>query len=136
MRIEPYLQLNGQAEAAMAFYQSALGATVEMLMRFSDSPEPIPEDQIPAEHLNRVMHASLLIDGARLMLTDGGCMTGRAMGGFSLSLQYAGETEARRAFNALAEEGTIDMPIGPTFWSPCFGMVTDKFGVQWMVTVE
>jgi len=63
-------------------------------------------------------------------------MSGQRLGGFSLSLQYQSETEARHAFDALADGGRIDMPIGPTFWSPCFGMVTDRFGVQWMVTVD
>lgn len=134
MKIEPYLHMDGQAENAIGFYQQALNAKLEMLMRFSESPEPIPLDQIPAEHMNRIMHASLVIGEARLMLSDGGCMTGRTMGGFSLSIQYSTEAEARHAVNALANAGTIDMPIGPTFWSPCFGMVTDPFGVQWMVT--
>lgn len=136
MKIEPYLHFNGQAEAAMAFYEEALAAKVEMKMRFSESPDPIPEGRLPAGFENKIMHASMLIGQARVMLSDGGCMCGQTMSGFSLSLRYADEQDARHAFQALADGGRIDMPIGPTFWSPCFGMVTDRFGVQWMVWVE
>lgn len=135
MKIEPYLHLNGRAEEALAFYERALGARVEMKMRFSESPEPFPEGQLPPGFGDKLMHASLLVGDARVMLSDGGGLSGRALGGFSLSLQYETEAEARRAFEALADGGRIDMPIGPTFWSPCFGMVTDRFGVQWMTTV-
>jgi PhnB protein len=135
MKIEPYLYLNGQAEEALAFYERALGARVEMKMRFRESPDPVPESRLPAGFENKIMHASFLIGDARVMLSDGGCLTGQAIGGFSLALQYRSEAEARRAFEALAEGGRIDMPIGPTFWSPCFGMVTDRFGIQWMTTV-
>ncbi len=136
MRIEPYLYFNGQAEAALAFYEKALDARVEMKMRFSESPDPIPQGRLPAGFENKLMHASLVVGNARVMLSDGGAMTGQAIGGFSLSLQYDSDAEARRAFDALADGGRIDMPMGPTFWSPCFGMVTDRFGVHWMVTVD
>jgi PhnB protein len=136
MKIEPYLHFSGDAEAALAFYERALDAKVEMKMRFSESPQPIPEGRLPSGFEDKIMHASLLIGEARVMLSDGGAMSGQRLGGFSLSLQYQSETEARHAFDALADGGRIDMPIGPTFWSPCFGMVTDRFGVQWMVTVD
>lgn len=134
MTIEPYLFFQGNAEEAMAFYATALGAKVEMQMRFSESPEPAPEGRLPAGFEHKIMHASILIGGARIMISDGGCMTGKPFGGFSLSLAFATADEATRAFHALAEGGRIDMPLGPTFWSPCFGMVTDRFGVQWMTT--
>lgn len=135
MKIEPYLHLNGRTEEALSFYERALGARVEMKMRFSESPEPFPEGRLPAALADKIMHASFLVGDARVMLSDGGCLSGQALSGFSLSLQYETEAEARRAFEALADGGRIDMPIGPTFWSPCFGMVTDRFGVQWMTTV-
>lgn len=136
MKIEPYLHFNGQAEDALAFYRQALGATVERTMRFSESPDPIPDGMLASGHEDKIVHASFLVGGARVMLSDGGCMTGQTFGGFSLSLQLPTESAARGAFEALRKEGRVDMPIGPTFWSPCFGMVTDRFGVQWMVTVE
>lgn len=135
MIIEPYLFLNGRAEEAMAFYERALGARIEVQMRFRESPDPIPEGRLPAGFEDKIMHASLAIGRARLMLSDGGCMDGPTPGGFALSLQCENDAQAHQVFEALAQGGRIDMPIGPTFWSPCFGMVTDRFGVQWMTTV-
>lgn len=135
MPIEPYVFFSGQAEQALAFYQEALGATVESVMRFSESPDPYPEGALSAEQARMIMHASFRVGGARVMVSDGGAMTGRPLSGFALSLQYDTESDARRAFAALSQQGHVDLPIGPTFWSPCYGMVTDRFGVQWMVTV-
>jgi PhnB protein len=136
MKIEPYLHFDGRAEEALGFYERTLGAKVDMKMRFSESPDPHPDGRLPAGFENKIMHASLLIGEARVMLSDGGTMTGQSLSGFSLSLQYDSEGDARHAFDALADGGRITMPLGPTFWSPCFGMVTDRFGVHWMVTVE
>ncbi len=135
MKIEPYLFFDGRAEEALAFYQKSLGAKVEMVMRFSESPDPIPDGRLPEGFENKIMHASFLIGVARVMVSDGAGMTGRKFGGFALSLQFPSEAEARAAFEALAVGGQIDMPIGPTFWSACFGMITDRFGIQWMVTI-
>ncbi len=135
MKIEPYLFFDGQAEEALAFYEKALGAKREMLMRFSESPDPISNDRLPPGFENKIMHASFLLGEARVMVSDGGGLTGRKFGGFALSLQFPSEASVRAAFEALAEGGQIDMPIGPTFWSACFGMVTDRFGVQWMLTL-
>ncbi len=135
MKIEPYLFFDGRAEEALEFYVNSLGAKIEMVLRFSESPDPIPDGRLPPGFENKIMHASFLIGEARVMISDGGCMTGRKFGGFALSLQFPNEAETRAAFNALADGGQIDMPIGATFWSACFGMVTDRFGVQWMVTV-
>lgn len=135
MKIEPYLFFDGCTEEAIAFYEKSLGAKREMVMKFSESPDPFPEGRLPVGFENKIMHASFLIGDARVMVSDGGCMTGRKFGGFALSLQFPNETKARCAFEALAEGGQIDMPLGATFWSSCFGMITDRFGVQWMITV-
>ncbi|GIX03801.1 MAG: VOC family protein [Planctomycetaceae bacterium] len=135
MKIEPYLFFDGHAEEAIAFYEKALGAKREMMMRFSESPEPTPEGRMPVGFENKIMHASFLIGDARVMVSDGGAMTGKKFGGFALSLPFPDEAKARLAFEALAEGGQIDMPLGETFWSPCFGMITDRFGVQWMITI-
>lgn len=136
MSVEPYLFFSGRAEEAIRLYEKALGARVEMLMRYRESPEPIPADKIPPGFADKVMHASLLIGKARVMLSDG--CEAKPTGGpqsFALSLALPDEAEARRAFEALAAGGRVDMPLGRTFWSPCFGMVTDRLGVRWMVTV-
>jgi PhnB protein len=133
--IEPYLFFNGRAEEAIELYRRVLGAQLEMLMRFSDSPEPIPEGQLPDGSENQVMHGSMLIGDQRIMVSDGGCMTGQTFAGFCLSLTVPTEEEARLKFDGLADGGRVDMPLGPTFWAPFFGMVTDQFGVQWMITL-
>ncbi len=135
--IQPYLSFGGRCEEAIAFYRTALGAQVEMLMRFKDSPDPMPPGMLPDGWENKVMHASLNVSGARFMASDG-CGGSEATGfsGFSLSLNVPDEAAAQRAFNALAEGGKVGMPLGKTFWSPCFGMLTDRFGVGWMVIVE
>lgn len=130
----PYLFFNGRCEEAIDFYKRALDAEVVMLMRFNESPESLPEGAVPPDFDNKVMHATLSIRGIPLMVSDG-CEIGANFAGFRLHIHEPTEDEARTTFNALADGGTIDLPIGPTFWSPCYGMVTDKFGTPWMVSV-
>jgi PhnB protein len=132
--IEPYLFFNGCCEEAIEFYKIAAGARVETMMRYRESPDPVPEGRLPAGWDGKILHATLRIGGARLMVSDGDS-EGTGFRGFGLSLALPGEAEARRAFAALSEGGQTVMPIGGTFWSPCFGMATDRFGVLWMVTV-
>jgi PhnB protein len=134
--IEPYLFFNGSCEEAMRFYEKALGAKVEMLMRVKDSPDPPPPGMYPPGSEDKIMHASLEIGGARIMASDGCDMSGPAFKGFSLSLTARDEAQARRWFEALGDGGQVGMPLGKTFFSPCFGMVTDRFGVGWMVIVQ
>jgi PhnB protein len=134
MGIEPYLFFNGRCEEAVEFYKKALGAEVLMLMRYKESPEPPPPGMVPAGWDNKIMHTSLRIGNANVMASDG-CSDGVNFQGFSLSLTVANETEAKRAFTALSDGGQVQMPLGKTFWSPCFGMVADRFGVGWMVSV-
>lgn len=133
--IQPYLFFSGQGEEAIAFYQKALGAELQMIMRFNESPEPPPPGVLPPGFESKIMHASLQVGSTTLMLSDG-CSPGQeGFRGFSLSLQVPNEAEASRVFAALSEGGKVSMPLGKTFWSPCFGMVEDRFGVGWMVTV-
>ncbi|HVK07971.1 MAG TPA: VOC family protein [Gemmataceae bacterium] len=132
--ITPYLFFAGRCDEALAFYREALGAEVEMLMRFNESPDPTPPGMLQPGFEKKVMHASFRVRGVPLMASDG-CDDKSKFDGFRLSLSLSTETDARRAFDALAPGGTVQMPLGPTFWSPCFGMVTDRFGVGWMVMV-
>ncbi|MEO6054342.1 MAG: VOC family protein [Chthoniobacterales bacterium] len=132
--IQPYLFFNGRCEEALDFYVKTLGAKVEMLMRYSDSPEPMPPGMLPEGFENKVMHATVHIGASTLMASDG-CGEVRGFDGFSLSLAVKTEAEAQRAFAALSEGGEVGMPLGKTFWSPCFGMVKDRFGLGWMVNV-
>jgi len=133
-RIEPYLTFGGRCEEALEFYTRALGAKVEMAMRFSESPEPMPEGMVPPGFENKIMHASVMIGETRVMASDG-CGDATEYSGFSLSLSVATENEADTAFSALADGGQVTMPMEKTFWSPKFGMLTDRFGVSWMVSV-
>ena len=135
MQIQPYLFFNGRCEEAVAFYRQALGAEVEMMLRFKDSPEPLAPGAAAPDLADKVMHVSLRIGGALLMASDGMGAGELAFQGFSLSIDAPDTAGADRMFNALAEGGTVKMPIGKTFWSPYFGIVADRFGVSWMVTL-
>jgi len=135
MRVEPYLFFNGRCEEAVEFYKKALGAEVAMLMRFKDSPEPHAPGMLPPGSENKVMHVSFRVGDTTVMASDGFCKGQTDFQGLSLSLTVANEAEADRVFAALAEGGQVQMPLGKTFWSPRFGMVSDRFGLGWMVTV-
>ena len=142
MHVQPYLFFEGRCEEALEFYRAKLGAEVTMLMRFKDSPAPAGSAEMcggaemsgpPAG--NNVMHAELKIGDTTLMASDGMAKEAPVFRGFSLSLTAADEADAKRKFEALGEDGQVQMPLGPTFFSPCFGMVQDRFGVGWMVGV-
>ena len=131
MQVEPYLFFEGRTEEALQFYQKALGAKVEMVMRNKESPEPPPPGMnAPAD---KIMHASFTVDGGRVMASDGMCSGKPNFQGFSLSVTAGSEGEAKKKFNALAEGGQVKMPLTPTFFSSNFGMLTDRFGLGWMV---
>jgi PhnB protein len=133
MPIEPYLFFEGRCDEALAFYQRALGAKIEMLMRYRDNPEPAAN---PHGAADKVMHASFRVGDGVVMASDGNCAGKPSFQGFGLTLSAQDEPEARRLFAALAEGGQVQMPLGKTFFSPAFGMVNDRFGVLWMVIAE
>jgi PhnB protein len=132
--VQPYLFFGGRCDEALEFYRSALGAQVDFIMRYNESPEAPKPGDLPPGFERKVMHATFRIGDSLLMGSDG-CEAGAKFSGFTLSLSVPTETEARRLFAALANGGKIGMPIAKTFWSPCFGMVTDPFGIAWMVSV-
>jgi len=133
--VQTYLFFNGNCEEAVAFYRKALGAEVEMMMRFKESPQPPPPGMVPPGFENKIMHTSFRIGQTTVMASDGCDNTRPNNQGFSLSLSVATEAEADRYFNALAEGGQVKMPLAKTFWSPRFGMLEDRFGIGWMVSV-
>jgi len=135
MSIHSYLFFNGRCEEAIGFYRGAIGAEVLFLMRNHDSPEPPPPGRLPPGSEHKVMHATLRIGNSIVMASDGLCSGTANFSGFSLSLDVADDDEARLRFDALADGGEVTLPLGKTFWSPMFGMVTDRFGVSWMVSV-
>lgn len=131
--IEPYLFFGGRCEEAIEFYKRALGAEVQMMMRFKESPEP--QRQLPECFDDKIMHASFRVGATTIMASDGQCAGDPAFEGFSLSITLPDEAEAERIFNALSEDGLVTMALAPTFWAPKFGMLQDRFGVGWMISV-
>lgn len=136
MKIDPYLFFDGRCEEAIEFYKQALGAKPEFVMRYAESPEPPPPGMLPPGSAQKIMHASVHIGGALVMMSDGRCGGDTAFKGFALSLDCPDADQAREAFAALADGGQVTMPLAKTFWAPLFGMVTDRFGVGWMVGVS
>jgi PhnB protein len=133
--VQPYLFFEGKCEEAIEFYRRSLGAQVTMQMRYKDSPEPQPPGCGPIDP-NKIMHAQFQIGSTVIMASDGRCDKEAKFAGFSLSLTVPTETEAERAFTALADGGKVEMPLAKTFFSARFGMVVDRFGVFWMVLVQ
>ena len=130
--IEPYLFFEGRCEEAVEFYKKALGAEVLMMMRFKDAPDPNACSGVSGD---KIMHVSLRIGGSNIMASDGRCDSPMKFEGFSLSLAVNTESEAKKYFDALTQGGKVIMPLAKTFWSPLFGMVTDKFGIMWMINM-
>jgi len=135
MQIQPYLFFNGRCEDALEVYRKASGAQDTMLMRFKDRPQPPPPGMVPPGSEDKIMHTSFRVGDTVVMASDGDCEGQPNFQGFSLSLTAADTAEAQRVFAALAEGGQVRMPLTKTFWSPLFGMLADKFGVGWMVSV-
>ena len=133
--IQPYLFFCGRCEEAVKFYERALGAKVEMLLHFNESPDPLPPGMIAPGFETKVMHASLRIGDSVIMASDGS-NTEEKSSNVSLSITAKNNAEVDKLVAALAEGGQVTMPPGKTFWSPYFGMVQDRFGIGWMVGVD
>ena len=130
MHVTPYLSFDGTCEEAFTFYAAVLTGKIEALMRFEGSPMA---EHVPADWRSKVMHAGLSIGDQALMGSDGPPGRYERPQGFAVSLQIDDAAEAERVFDALAEGGTITMPLGETFWALRFGMLVDRFGTPWMV---
>lgn len=135
VQVQPYLFFAGRCEEAIEFYIDALGAELQLLMRFSESPEPMPEAMLPDDFDNKVMHASIKVGDSIVMMSDGVDVQNQ-FGGVSLSISCPSQQQAHNMFNGLAQGGEVQMPLTETFWSPLFGSLTDKFGVSWMVSCD
>lgn len=129
--IDAYLTFDGTCAEAMRFYEKVLGAKLEMMMTGAQSPDPA---MCAPGGEDRILHASLLVDGQRLLASDS--MPGQpfeGMKGFGLALSYPSVADAKRVFDALSAGGQVGMPMARTFWAEAFGMVTDRFGTPWLV---
>jgi PhnB protein len=136
MQVQPYLNFDGRCEEAIEFYQRALGAEVTALTRFKDNPEALQSGMVPPGAENKVLHASFRIGDSTVMASDGECRGQPSFQGVSLALTAGDDAEAERQFASLSNGGQVQMPLSRTFFSSSFGMVTDRFGVPWMVSVE
>lgn len=133
MQLNPYLTFNGQCEAAFRFYEQSLGARVDLMIPHAGSPA---ESQVPPGWGSKIMHARLTLGEQVLMASDAPPERYQKPQGFSISLQARDAAEAERVFGALAEQGSVTMPIQETFWAARFGMVVDRFGTPWMVNCD
>lgn len=134
MQLEPYIFFYGRCEEALEFYKRALGGDYEVT-RFEGSPMA---DQVPPDFRNKIMHSTFNGNGFSFMAADG--QPGKTLkadeGNVSLSLAASDTAEAERIFNALAEGGNVMMPFGDAFWGGKFGVLTDKFSTEWMITAR
>jgi PhnB protein len=131
MKVESYLFFDGRCEEAVEFYKKALGAEVQALVRYNEAP-----DGPPPGFAEKIMHASFRIGDTRVMAADDCTGKHPSFDGFSQCIVLSEEALAQGHFAGLSEGGEVVMPLQKTFYSPCFGMVTDKFGILWMVMVE
>ena len=130
MRLSPYLNFNGQCEAAFKFYERCLGGKIEAMITYAGTPA---EEHAPPELRNKILHARLIVGGDALMGSDAPPDRHETPKGFSVSLQIDDPADAERIFHALAENGVVQLPIQQTFWAERFGMLVDQFGIPWMV---
>lgn len=126
--VQTYLFFPGNCEQGAEFYSNALGAEVEIMMRYKDSPEPHPRGMRAPGWENRVMHCSFRIGQTVVMASDGCGSDSSGFHGFSMSISPKTEAKADKAFAALSEGGKVAMPLTKTFWSP-------RFGIGWMISV-
>ncbi|MBE7522679.1 MAG: VOC family protein [Burkholderiales bacterium] len=133
MQVQSYLMFDGRCEEALAFYGRALGATVTFLMRNRESPDPHPPGMLPPGSEDRIMHAEFKVGDTVVMASDGYCAGKPQFAGFALAVSVPDDAIAKQRFDALADGGRVGMPLGPTFFATSFGMVQDRFGVDWMV---
>jgi PhnB protein len=130
MQIQPYLFFEGRTEEALEFYKSKLGADVEFMMRYKENPDPRYN---PPNSGEKVMHSCFRIGDTQVMASDGNCTGKPSFQGFSLTFNAKDEADAKRRFQALAEGGQVNLPLSETFFAKSFGMVADRFGLNWMV---
>jgi PhnB protein len=130
MLVQPYLSFEGRCDEAVKFYQAAVGAEVQMLMRFKEAPD---QSMMSPGSADKVMHVSMRIGDSVVMASDGRCSGTTGFNGISLSLSVADDAQAERLFAGLSDGGQVTMPLAKTFFASKFGMLTDRFGVSWMV---
>jgi PhnB protein len=133
MQLNPYLTFNGQCEAAFKFYERCLGGKIVAMVAHAGTPA---EEHVPTEWRNKILHARLIVGDEVLMGSDAPPDRYEEPKGFSVTLGVDDPANAERVFHALAENGTVRMPLQQTFWAARFGMLVDRFGIPWMINCE
>ncbi len=133
MQLNPYLYFNGQCQAAFKFYEQVLSGKIEAIMSHAGTPA---EEHVPANWRDKVLHVRMTVGDTVLMASDAPPDHYEKPQGFSVTVQIKDPVEAERIFNALAENGSVQMPFQETFWATRFGMCVDRFGIPWMVNCE
>ena len=133
MKMHPYLNFNGDCEAAFTLYEQHLGGELGPIFRYGGSPM---SGAVPPDWSDKIMHGSIVIGGQTLMAADVLGAQYEAPKGFSLTLQIASAAEAERIFQALAANGRVTLPLEKTFWAERYGHVVDRFGIQWVINCE
>jgi PhnB protein len=133
MQINPYLTFNGNCEAAFTFYAKCLGGKIDAMMPHEGTPA---EAHVPSEWRKKIMHARMTVGDKVLMASDAPPGHYEPMKGFHVTLGIDDPAEAEKIFQALAENGTVQMPIQETFWAQRFGMLVDRFGTPWMINCD
>jgi len=137
--VNTYLTFKGNCEEAFNFYKTAFGGDFAFIGRFKDMPQDDPNNQVDKSDLDKIMHISLPIGNTVLMGSDAGGEWAQKItqgNNFSVSINTDSKKEADRLFNTLSENGQVLMPMDKTFWDSYFGMFTDQFGIQWMVSFD
>lgn len=132
--ITPYIFFAGRCAEALEFYKSVLDAKIGEVHLFKNMPDPLPEGMVRESFGEKIMHAEFWIRDSFIMASDG-CSNQTKFSGFALSLAVSTKEDADKIFTSLSSEGKVNMPLGKTFYSPYFGMVTDKFGIDWMLII-
>jgi PhnB protein len=132
MQMNVHLNFQGNCGEAFEFYKQVFGDSNAFTMKYGDAPGGSP---VPPDWNDKVMHTSIKLGDGLLMGCDAPQGLSTPIGGFQISVESKDEGEVKRIYEALKEGGSVQMPLAPTFWSPMFGMCTDRFGVAWMVAM-
>ncbi len=130
MQLNPYLNFNGQCQAAFKFYEQVLGGKITFMMTYGESPA---KEYVTPDSYDRIIHITLAVGDAVLLGADAPPDRFQQPQGIHVSIQLSDAVEGERIFQALSENGTVHMPFQPTFWAAGFGMCVDQFGTPWMV---
>jgi PhnB protein len=129
-KINPHVHFDGRCEEAFRFYEKTLGGKISFSMKWGESPMA---KEIGGEWAQKIIHAAIEIDGQIISADDAPPAHYSKPQGFAIVLSYQEASKAENIFRALSDKGDVKMPFAETFWAKGFGMVTDQFGIPWMV---